>query len=158
RANGIEHLRESLRMSEESDDADGIARGYMNLSEMVDQDGRIEEATGLALQGAARVGALGGRAWRILLEGEAATRLIILGRLDEADRLTEAALELPSSIGALIQRGARAQIEVQRGRTDEAKQLVRAAEDVMPHVPGATWPEPLASTRSELELLRGNPD
>jgi DNA-binding CsgD family transcriptional regulator len=130
----------------------------MNLSEMVDQGGRIEEAAELALQGAAHVASLGGRAWSLLLEGEAATRMISLGRLDEADHLTETALELPSSLGALIQCSARAQIEVQRGRGNEAQQLIRAAEEVMPHVPGTTWPEPLASTRSELELLRGDPD
>ena len=34
------------------------------------------------------------RDWRLLLEGEAASRLFILGRLDEAQRLTERASSL----------------------------------------------------------------
>jgi hypothetical protein len=101
----------------------------MNLSEMVDQDGRIEEAAALALEGAARAGALGNRAFKLLLEGEAATRLTILGRLDESDRLTEGALELPPSLGALHQRAARAQVALHRGRLTGAKRLVRAADE-----------------------------
>jgi DNA-binding CsgD family transcriptional regulator/tetratricopeptide (TPR) repeat protein len=158
RPNGIERLRASLRMEEEVGDIDGIGRGYVNLSEMVDQDGRIEEAAELALEGAARVRARGYRAWTDLLTGEAATRFIVLGRLDEADRLTEAAEQLHASLAALIHRGARAQLEVQRGDAAQAQQLIRAAEEVMPHVPGATWTEPLASTRAEFELLRGRPE
>jgi DNA-binding CsgD family transcriptional regulator/tetratricopeptide (TPR) repeat protein len=154
---GIEHLRESLRMSEDARAIDSIARAYVNLSEMVDQDGRIEEAAELALAGAARAAELGMRDWRLLLEGEAASRLFILGRLDEAQRLTERALELPDSLAALIQRGARAQIEVHRGRAAEAEQLILAAENAMAQVPRATWMESLASTRAELWLLRGDP-
>jgi DNA-binding CsgD family transcriptional regulator len=158
RSTGIAYLRESLRMTEELGDIDGLARAYVNLSEMVDQDGRVEEAVDIALKGAARADELGMRDWKALLEGEVATRLLILGRLDEADRVTEGALELRSSLAALIQCGARAQIELHRGRVAEAQRLIGAADAVMPHVPGATWIEPLASTRVEHELLRGRPD
>ena len=156
RRTGIDHLRESLRMTEELGDLDGLARAYVNLSEAVDQDGRIEEVVELGLAGAARAGELGMRDWRLLLQGEAATRLFKLGRLDEADRLTEAALELRPSMAKLAQCAARAQVEVHRGRVAEAELLIRAAEEATPYAPGTTWIEPLASTRVELELLRGS--
>ena len=38
-----------------------------------------------------------------LLEGEAATRLLKLGRLDEADSVTDAALDLEPSLAKLVQ-------------------------------------------------------
>ena len=44
---------ETLRISEELGDLDGLARAYLNLSEMVDQDGRIEEAAEIVLDGRA---------------------------------------------------------------------------------------------------------
>jgi DNA-binding CsgD family transcriptional regulator len=158
RTTGIEYLRESLRISEERRDLDGLARAYLNLSEMVDQDGRIEEAVELALAGAARAGELGMRDRRLLLEGEAATRLFSLGRLDEADRLTEAALQLRPGLAMRNQCAARAQVAVHRGRLTDAELLIRAADEATPYVPGATWVEPLASTRVEFELLRGRPE
>jgi DNA-binding CsgD family transcriptional regulator/tetratricopeptide (TPR) repeat protein len=158
RGTGIDYLRESLHMSEEIGDIDGLGRAYCNLGEMLDQDGRIEEAAEVARAGAARAAELGMRDRRALLEGEAATRLVILGRLEEADRLTEAALELRPSIAKLDQCATRAQVEVHRGHVAEADILIRAADEGTRHVPGATWIEPLASTRVELELLRGRPE
>jgi len=158
RTTAVEYLRESLRMTEELGDGDGLARAYLNLSEMLDQDGRIEEAVEVALAGAERVGKLGMRDRRRLLEAEAATRLFNLGRLDDADRLTDAALELSPSLAKLDQCATRAQVEVHRGRIAEAEVLIQAAVEATSHVPGATWVEPLASTRVELELLRGRPE
>ncbi len=112
----------------------------------------------VALAGAERVGKLGMRDRRRLLEAEAATRLFNLGRLDDADRLTDAALELSPSLANLDQCATRAQVEVHRGRIAEAEVLIQAAVEATSHVPGATWVEPLASTRVELELLRGRPE
>jgi DNA-binding CsgD family transcriptional regulator/tetratricopeptide (TPR) repeat protein len=157
RSEGIEHLRESLRMSDELGDLDLLTRAYVNLGEILDQDGRVEEAAELALAGAWRAGEVGMRDVRLLLEGEAATRLLKLGRLDEADRLTRTALEPWPSLGKLNQCAARARIEIQRGRLGDARPLLRAAEEAMPYA-RATWIEPLASARVELELLRGRPE
>ena len=157
RSEGIEHLRESLRMSEELGDLDLLTRAYVNLGEILDQDGRVQEAAELAVAGARRAGEVGMRDARLLLEGEAATRMLKLGRLDEADRLTRTALMLRPSLGTLNQCAARARIEIQRGRLPGAHLLVRAAEEAMAYAP-ATWIEPLASARVELELLRGRPE
>jgi DNA-binding CsgD family transcriptional regulator/tetratricopeptide (TPR) repeat protein len=155
---GIDRLRQSLRMAEELGDVDGEGRTYLNLSEVIDQDGRVEEAALLALTGARRAGELGLRDWRLHLEGEAATRYFKLGRLDEADRLTATAFELRPGLAKVEQCAVRARVEVQRERAGEAESLVAAADDAVSCMPGPTWIEPLASARVELELLRGRPE
>src|SRR5215207_262306 len=151
---GIAQLRASLELSEELGDLDIMSRGYINLGEVLDQDGRIAESITLALEGAARVRAVGLRDASLLLEGEAAVRLLKLGRLDEAEQLTVDALELRPSLTKLDQCAVRARILAHRGRADEAAKLLRAAEGAMPAIP-ATWIEPLGSARLELALLRG---
>jgi DNA-binding CsgD family transcriptional regulator/tetratricopeptide (TPR) repeat protein len=155
---GIKHLRESLRVNEELGDPDGLVRAYGNLSEILDEDGEVEEAARVAADGARRAAELGMRDWGHLLEGEAATRLLMLGRLDEADAVTRPALDLPPSLAKLVQCAARACIEIQRGRIAEAELLLDAAHDATPFAPGPTWIEPLASARVEFELLRGRPE
>jgi DNA-binding CsgD family transcriptional regulator/tetratricopeptide (TPR) repeat protein len=155
---GIDHLRESIRIADEVGDLDGLARAYCNLSERLNQDGRIEEAVELALTGAARAGELGLREWKVHLEGDAAARLFNLGRLDEADRLTESVFKLSPSIAKVIQCGARARVELQRGRASEAERLLEEAREATQYVPKPTWTEPLAGAQVELELLRGRPE
>jgi DNA-binding CsgD family transcriptional regulator len=154
----IARLGESLTMAEQEGDVEGVRRGYLNLADVIDQDGRIEEAAQFAVTGARRAGELGLRDWRLLLEGEAAARYFKLGRLAEADDLTAAALELRPGLAKVGQCAARACIEVHRDRPDAAERLVAAADDAAPYEAGPTWVEPLASARVELELLRGRPE
>ena len=45
-------LREAMRIAEEVTDLDGIWRAYTNLSECLDEQGRVDEAATLALEGA----------------------------------------------------------------------------------------------------------
>jgi DNA-binding CsgD family transcriptional regulator/tetratricopeptide (TPR) repeat protein len=154
---GIEHLRESLRIAGEAGDLDNVGRGYVNLSEMLEQDTQYEEAARLALEGARHTSELGMRDLHRLLVGEAATRLFKLGRLAEAAEQTHEALGLRPSLGRLDQCAARARVEIQRGRLAAAEPFLRGAEEAMPYAP-ATWLEPLASARVEFELLRGDPE
>jgi DNA-binding CsgD family transcriptional regulator len=157
RSIGIAYLRESMRMSDELADPYGLFRSYLNLSDALDMDGRLEQSAELALAGAARAREWGMGARALVLEGWAATRMFKLGRMDEADRLTEAALDLRPSLAKLRQCAARAQVEVHRGRAAEAEELIGAAEEATPSVSWANWIEPLASSRVELELLCGRP-
>ena len=158
RETGIQHLRDSSRMSDEQQDPYGLFRAYLNLSDVIDMDGRIEEAAEVALAGAVRAREWGMTSRALALEGRAAARLLKLGRMDEADRLTERALELPTSLAKLHHCAARAQLEVHRGRAAEAEAAIRAAQEATPSVAWANWMEPLASSRVELELLRGRPE
>jgi len=156
RRTGIDHLRESLRMAEGLGDPVGIVNTHMNLADALDQDGQYDISAQVALAGAERASEFGLRGHRFLLQGEAALRLIKLGRLDEADRLTEAALELGPSVAKLNQSAARARIEVHRGRFADAEAVIAAAEKDAP-APSGHWIEPLASARLQLELARGSP-
>jgi ATP/maltotriose-dependent transcriptional regulator MalT len=158
RSTGARYLRQSLLMCEELADPYGLFRAYLNLSDVVDMDGRVEEAADLALEGAARARELGMISRALALEGRAAARLFKLGRIDEADRLTERAAELPRSLAKLHHCAARAQLEVHRARAPEAEALIRAAEEATPSVSWENWIEPLASARVELEVLRGGPE
>ena len=158
RKTGITYLRESLRMCEELQDPDGVARAYHNLSETLDQDGQVQEAVQVALDGAHRTAELGLRDRGRLLEGQAAIRFLKLGRLDEADRLTRPALDLRPSMAKLDQCATRARIEIQRGRIAEAEVLLKAADEATPFAGGPTWVEPLGSARVEFELLRARPE
>jgi DNA-binding CsgD family transcriptional regulator len=154
RASGIEKLRESLRIFEELGDVDGVFRSYVNLSDKLEQDGRLEEAVAVGLEGTRRVVELGMRDGGVVLMADLASRLLKLGRLDEADRLTEPEYELRPSLARMAQCWARAWIEVYRGRIPEAERLLDAAEQGMTIVP-PTWTEPVVTVRVELELLRG---
>jgi DNA-binding CsgD family transcriptional regulator/tetratricopeptide (TPR) repeat protein len=155
RRRGIEAIREALRISEELGTLENLARAYINLGELLDQDAQIEAALELALEGARRTAEVGLPEWGVLLcEGEAAGRALKLGRLAEADRLTETALELPPSLAKLSQCAGRARLEIHRGRIAEAERFLAAAADALPQAPGPTWSEPLASARVEFELLR----
>ncbi|HZB77689.1 MAG TPA: AAA family ATPase [Solirubrobacteraceae bacterium] len=157
RDTGIARLRESLDLAEAIAHLDVTARSYVNLSEILDQDGRIAESIELALRGAERVRSFGLRDFSLLLEGEAAARLLKLGRLDEADTLTRHAVDLRPSLAKLDQCAVRARLLVHRGEADTAATLLRAADAAMPGVP-TTWNEPIGSARLELALLRGRPD
>ena len=153
---GIEHLRESLRMSLELGDDDNSSRAFVNLAETMDQDGQVEEALRVAVDGARHCADVGMREMSLLLQSEAAARALKLGRMAEADELTAWAAGLQPSIAKLNGCAVRARVEIQRERLVEAESLLHAAGQAMPYAP-ATWMEMLANARVEAELLRGDP-
>jgi ATP/maltotriose-dependent transcriptional regulator MalT len=157
RERAIALLRESLERSRALGETDTMFRAYVNLAEVLDQDGQLEESAALSLEGAQRSGEVGMRDSRLLLLGETATRAFKLGRLADADAHTREALDLQPSLARLVQCGARARVEVQRGNAAAARELIQAAQAALPRTP-ATWIEPLASARVEHELLCGRPE
>ena len=81
-------LREALAIALDLRLPDDVGRAYINLSDAVDQAGRIDEAAELALEGArgrpaARDSA---RGYRAMLLTEAAQRRFRTGRWDDAER------------------------------------------------------------------------
>ncbi len=155
RTTGIEHLRESLDMAEELGQLDDVARAYVNLSDALDQDGQLERSLAVALEGVRRAQELGLRDYRRFLEGETAARLVKLGRLDEADALTEGALEAAPSLSRVVQCAARAGVEVARGRFEGAEPLLDAAEVGAGGTQDSMWVGQPASVRAELEIASG---
>jgi tetratricopeptide (TPR) repeat protein len=154
RATGIERLREPLRMAEELGEVDDVARAYVNLSDTLDQNGDVQDSVEIALEGSRRAGELGVRDSRLFLQGEAASHLLKLGRLDEADRLTEGALETAPSLSRVCLCGARGGVEVQRGHLAEAEPLLEAAEAGAGNAQDSMWIGLPASFRVEFEILR----
>jgi DNA-binding CsgD family transcriptional regulator len=157
RAAGDVHLRAAQRIAEEVGSIDDRCRAYVNRSDQIDQDGRVEEAAGMALEGAEVARGLGARSYSKFLQGEAAIRLLRLGRLDEAERLAREALEgEPSGLTQALLRHACAEAYLIRGDADAAAGELERAE-----TPGVTadsmWLGPLSASRVELRLLRGHP-
>jgi DNA-binding CsgD family transcriptional regulator/tetratricopeptide (TPR) repeat protein len=155
RSTGIERLRQALRMAVELGEVDDVARGYMNLSDTLDQDGQLERSVEVALEGSRRAGELGLRDFRRFLEGEAAAHLLKLGRLAEAEALTEGALQSGPSLSRVVLCEARAEVELHRGRLAEAERLLDAAEAGARNAQSSMWIGHPASVRVELEIARG---
>jgi DNA-binding CsgD family transcriptional regulator/tetratricopeptide (TPR) repeat protein len=155
---GDVHLRTAQRIAEEVGTIDDRCRVYVNRSDQIDQDGRVEEAAELALEGAEVARGLGARSYSKFLQGEAAHRLLRLGRLAEAERLaSEAPTDEPSGLTQAILRHARAEADLIRGDLDSAAGELERAE-----TPGgkadSMWLGPLTASRIDLELQRGRPE
>ena len=88
-------LREALAIALDLRLPDDVGRAYINLSDCVDQSGRIDEAAQLALDGFEAGRPLGlGTGYRTMLLSEAASRRFRAGRWDDAERLAGQALAL----------------------------------------------------------------
>ena len=121
-------LREALAIALELQQLDDVGRAYVNLSDCVDQAGRIDEAARLALDGFEAGQSLGlGTGYRAMLLGEAAQRTFRAGRWDDAERLADRALRMRA--GGLVEGVAHAtvaQIAAARGDPAAARGRLRA--------------------------------
>ena len=131
RTGAIARLSESIRIAEDCSPED-LWRAYANLSEALEQDGRVEEAVELGLEGAELVRPLGQRHWGAYILGQVASQLVRLGRLDEAERLTATGLETRiEGIDTAILKSVASEISLLRGNLEaaetELERAVRAA-------------------------------
>jgi DNA-binding CsgD family transcriptional regulator/tetratricopeptide (TPR) repeat protein len=86
--------REGLRIAAELEDGSEMLRAYINGSQAIDNDGRVEEALALGLRGVEAAHRLGlDRAAGDQLSMQAAWRLIRLGRYGQAGRVIRPAFE-----------------------------------------------------------------
>ena len=129
RERGIAILRVALAIAQELGFPDELGSSYVNISDQIDQAGRIEEAAELAIEGmraTERAGAV--RLHGAFLAAEAASRLIRLGRYQDAERLVAEALTRNAggrTEAALHQR--RAQILIERGHPAAAEHALDLA-------------------------------
>ena len=85
RAGAAQTMEASLAIAQELDESDDQCRVYVNLGDIIDQDGRALEAVDIRAGGRARrAAARRAGVLSVFLEGEASLRLVRLGRLDEA--------------------------------------------------------------------------
>jgi DNA-binding CsgD family transcriptional regulator/tetratricopeptide (TPR) repeat protein len=160
REEGIELLRDSLAIHEELGEAGHVHRGYVNLSDVLDQSGRVEESIDMALHGARRARDDGmGRGFASFLLAEAANRCTRLGRLAQADDLTRRALDYgPGGVSAGLAHVVRASVLLKLGRVEEARPHVAEAKRLMRQTTSSMWIAPLYGRLAEQAELDGSID
>jgi DNA-binding CsgD family transcriptional regulator/Tfp pilus assembly protein PilF len=152
-------LREAMGIAEELDEPDDICRAYVNLADCIDQQGRVEESTALALEGAAIAERLGIDSYDQFKRGEAAWKLARLGRVDEAEDILAPALAgRPTGTSAIVLQSNSGHIALRRGRLDQALEHFRRARDVYGATTDSMWVGNAASGEIEAELWRQDAD
>ena len=130
---GIEHILEGRRISEEERAIDDILRSYSNLSSILDVSGRLEEAVVDALAGAraaSEAGLFGKYHW--FHRCNAAGSLIRLGRWQEAEPLLfEGGGGDAEGISQIYLFITRATIAALTGRFSEARGYIETAMDMI---------------------------
>src|SRR5919107_543070 len=158
REQGIAFLRQSLEIELTQGATENVQRTYTNLSDLLDQDGQVEEGLELALEGV-RVAREQGmqRGWAAFLLAEAANRCTRLGRLDDATRMIREALDSGATglQGGFVHEIA-ARVAVITGRYDDARTHVGEALPLLRLAAGAMWIAPLHARRVELAALDGD--
>jgi ATP/maltotriose-dependent transcriptional regulator MalT len=121
RQRAIAHLSDAKRIAEECSPED-LWRAYSNLGEALEQDGRLDDAVALGLEGAELVRPLGQRNWGAYILGMVASPLVRLGRLDEAEELVASGLDaLIEGIDTAILKSVSAEISLLRGDPERAQ-------------------------------------
>ena len=158
REEGIAIMREALEIEKELGSPDDLQRTYTNLSDALDASGEVEEGSRLALEGLAAVRELGiGRGFSAFLLAEAAGRLMRLGRLDEAERLTTQAVnEAPVGVSEVLIRDEAGKLALLRGRLDEAEVHLEKARQVLKPSVGSMSIGPLYASLCDLAAMRGD--
>ena len=152
-------LREAKTIAEEVADFDGRWRAYTNLSECLDEQGRLEEAAALALEGAANADRLGMRTYAQFLQGEACWRLTRMGRLDETEAIVERVLaEGPKGVAAVVLNDNAAHLAMRRGQLDVAAEHFQRARDLLGDTNDSMWIGNQAAGQAETALWASDPD
>jgi DNA-binding CsgD family transcriptional regulator/tetratricopeptide (TPR) repeat protein len=127
--------REGLRVATELEDGSEMLRAYINGSQAIDNDGRVEEALALGLQGIEAAHRLGlDRAAGDQLSQQAAWRLIRLGRYAQASRVIGPAFENATlSFNIAATRSVVGFLAAVRGDFEHAEALLDEAWEQMQH-------------------------
>jgi DNA-binding CsgD family transcriptional regulator/tetratricopeptide (TPR) repeat protein len=151
RERGIALLRESLAIEQELGVSDNLHRTYTNLADILDQDGRIEEAIELSLEGARGSRVHGNRGWAAFALAEAANRCTRIGRLEQAERLVREALDQGASgLSAGLVHEVAARWALMVGRYEEAQAHVAEARELLRRAAGSMWTAPIYARIVEL--------
>ncbi|HEV3465524.1 MAG TPA: response regulator transcription factor, partial [Actinomycetota bacterium] len=127
---GLAHLWEARRRAAELGAAKDESRACVNLSDLLEDLGRLEEAVAVAMEGIEVARAAGlARTFGAFLAGNAASALYNLGRWDESARISRASLELgdDEDLNTVTLRQSMAVLDAGRGEFASALAHVRAA-------------------------------
>ena len=158
---GLAALREALQIAIEVDNLEDTLRAYGNLGLCLEHAGMVHDAVEILLEGLERARSLGVLSTRQggVLANNASVSLFLLGRWSEATVLLEEVLLNRPATETLYQRLTRAEIEVARGRYEEAEHLladVRSRPNTDPRFVGPLYCciAELASQRSDYRAAR----
>jgi DNA-binding CsgD family transcriptional regulator/tetratricopeptide (TPR) repeat protein len=156
---GIETLRHARRQAEELNDPEELKRSHINLAEILDLSGRLDEAVRINREGVTLARNEGAPGVLPLLLAELAWRLVRLGEWDEAEEILAEATERTRGweVGRVSAFSTRAQIQALRGDADGMRRSLREVESAMSDVIGAMWLAPLALVRADSALWLGCP-
>ncbi len=156
---GLAALWEARRRAAELGAAKDEARACVNLSDLLEDLGRLDEAVAVATEGIEVAGAAGlARTFGAFLAGNAASALYNQGRWEESARLSQASLELgdEEDLNTVTLRGSMAVLDAGRGEFDSALGHVRAARRLSgDEFIAVQYPPMLAAAEAEVAAWRG---
>jgi tetratricopeptide (TPR) repeat protein len=152
-------LRQAMGIAEELSEDYDTTRAYVNLGVCLDEQGRLEEAAALALEGGRRADRLGMRAYAQFLQGEACWRLTRLGRFDDTDAIVERVLaEGPKGVAAIVLNDNAAHLAMRRGRLDDAVEHFQRARELLGGTSDSMWIGNQAAGHAETALWAADPE
>ena len=151
----LAQLRRARELAESEGDQDLLVRTQINVGEILDQIGRTAEGADVARDAIAQTH--GGRHGLGVLAGDGATRLLKLGRWDEAEAFLDEAAVPVAGFGSSALLEARAVMALMRGDYDRADALLQDADRMLGDARGTMWLGPVAIASAEADLWRGDP-
>jgi DNA-binding CsgD family transcriptional regulator/tetratricopeptide (TPR) repeat protein len=157
-AAGERALRQAMGIAEELSEDYDTTRAYVNLCVCLDKQGRLEEAAGLALEGARVAEGVGVRTHALFLAGDACWRLTRLGRFDEAEAIAQRAVAAaPKGMAGVLVFDAAGHLAVRRGRLDDAIEHFERAREQRSRTRDSNWIGNTACGQAEVALWRSDP-
>jgi DNA-binding SARP family transcriptional activator len=153
---GIAHIVESKEIAEELGWIDAIGRAYVNLAELLDEDGRPRESAELTLEGVEATRRLGAVFYVVSLESELALRLLRLGRLEEAAQALERGRAAgPSGFTEGVYDAGEAELACIRGELEAADQAARRARGTLGATRDSMYFGPTTAIAVAVQLAAG---
>jgi tetratricopeptide (TPR) repeat protein len=157
---GLEPLRQSVPLAEQSGDAEAIGRAYTNLPSVLGNFGYHRESVALDERGRELARELGAPGFEQFIAANEASSLMELGQYEDAESLAreylDRAVAMGAAPGAVNAGSTLAIVATRRGRYDDARRML---DDILPKARGLGGTEFLLLTlasEAELEVARGN--
>ena len=157
---GLARLLEARTLAEEISDPEELIRVYINLPEILDRMGRLQEAVEVSREGMAMARREGIPAGLPSLISELVVRLIRVGRWSEADEILPEALAATEGWGVGVSSTlvADALLRALRGDAAGAEEALEKADRALRQAVGSMWTAPVTVARAEWALWGGQPE
>ena len=148
---GLARLLEARTLAEEISDPEELIRVYINLPEILDRMGRLQEAVEVSREGVAMARREGIPAGLPSLISELVVRLIRVGRWSEADEILPEALAATEGWGVGVSSTlvADALLRALRGDAAGAEEALEKADRALRQAVGSMWTAPVTVARAE---------